>query len=150
MHEDAGREVHLNQTVTWDVLMVDGAANGWPTELLVETDVEIVAVDDVARPSLLARTPGLVVCWRGASPAGSHFRIKAGLVADFLNPPISTPVQGIVRSIYVAIPQEPTPGADSELRGTGWSLTALAEAPPSLAPYTDLYSAGLLVELDLS
>jgi hypothetical protein len=150
MHEDAGLPVHLNQTVTWDVLMVDGAANGWPTELLVETDVEIIALDDAARPSLLARTPGLAVCWGGASPAESHFRISAGLVADFFNPPISTPVEGIVRSIYVAIPQEATPRANSELRKTGWSLTALNEAPPSLAPYTDVYSSGLLVELDLS
>jgi hypothetical protein len=150
MHEDAGHAVSLNQMVRWDVSMIDGAANGWPTELLVETDVEIVALDDVTRPTLLAHTDGLAVCWGGASPAGSRFRIRAGLVADFLNPPVSTPVEGIVRSIYLAIPDEPVPGPDLDLDGPGWSLMALNDAPPSLAPYTDVYSAGLLVELDLS
>ncbi len=150
MHEDAGCALHLGQAVTWDVVMVDGVAAGWPAAFLVETDVEIVALEDVARPTLVARTDELVVCWGGASPTGSRFRITAGLTADFFNPPISTPVDGIVRSIYVAIPQETSDEADSPRGGNTWSLAALDEAPPSLAAYTDLYSAGLLVELDLS
>lgn len=150
MHEDAGRALHLGQAVTWDVVMVDGVAAGWPAEFLVEADVEIVALEDLARTALVARTDDFVVCWGGASPAGSRFRISACLTADFFNPPISTPVDGIVRSIYVAIPQETSDEADSARGGNTWSLTALHEAPASLAAYTDLYSAGLLVELDLS
>jgi hypothetical protein len=149
MHEDRGCALRLRQEVTWDVLMVDGVAAGWPDELLVERDVEIVALEDRGRPALIARTDDLVVCWGGASPAGSRFRINASLTADFFNPPISTPVGGVVRSIYLAIPGPtseeagPAPGVNT------WSLTAHFKAPPSLGAYTDLYSAGLLVELDL-
>jgi hypothetical protein len=149
MHEDAGRTLHLGHAVSWDVVMVDGVAAGWPAEFLVERDVEIVALANLARTALVARTHDLVVCWGGASPAGSRFRISAGLTADFFNPPVSTPVDGIVRSIYVAIPQESSDEANSPRGGNTWSLTALDEAPASLAAYTDLYSAGLLIELDL-
>lgn len=150
MHEDAGGSLQLGQAVRWDVLMIDGIANGWPAEFLVETDVEIVAREDLARATLVAHTHDLVVCWGGASPVGSRFRISAGLTADFFNPPISTPVDGIVRSIYLAIPGQIVAEADSTQGANTWSLTALTEAPASLAQYTDLYSAGLLVELDLS
>jgi hypothetical protein len=92
-----------------------------------------------ATGGLVARTPELVACWRGYSPAGSEFRIHAGLQADLFNPPVRTPVTGTVRQIMLATGVEDH-SADSSVP---WALTEVRTSPSSFARVED----GLLILL---
>jgi hypothetical protein len=151
MHQDAGNVLRRGQEVTWDVRLVDGVAEGWSLEVLVDTDVEVVSFATPTREVALAKTPELLVCWDGLSPAGSRFKIKAALEADFFNPVLATPVAGIVRSIYLAAP----PLLEGDCTGDRFhssetrKLTALNEAPASLPALRTGVNSGVLVELEL-
>ncbi|MGI8712083.1 MAG: hypothetical protein ACR2NR_02655 [Solirubrobacteraceae bacterium] len=88
----------------------------------------------------MARTPELVACWRGHSPAGSEFQIHAGLVADLFNPPVRTPVTGTVRQIMLVTGRGEDHSVDSS---APWELTEVRASPSSFARVED----GLLILL---
>jgi hypothetical protein len=88
----------------------------------------------------VARTPELVACWRGHSPAGSEFRIHAGLEADLFNPPVRTPVTGTVRQIMLVSGRVEDYSAESSAL---WALTEVRSSPSSFARMED----GLLILL---
>jgi hypothetical protein len=99
MHEDVGVLFGVGETVSWDVVLVDGEAEGWPRDPLVETDVRIDDRPDFALHGSMASTPELAACWRGKEPIGTSFRIRAGLYADLFNPPFRSTVTGSVTRI---------------------------------------------------
>jgi hypothetical protein len=140
MHADSGETISLGDRVTWDVCLTDGEAEGWPARVLVDTTVQIESNPGSATGGLVARTPELVACWRGHSPAGSQFRIHAGLQADLFNPPVRTPVTGTVRQIMLVTGPVEDHSADSSVP---WELTEVRTSPSSFARLED----GLLILL---
>jgi hypothetical protein len=136
MHEDTGSLFSVADTVSWDVILVDAEAEGWPAGRLVETDVRIEARPDFAVRGVLARTSELAVCWRGQDVVGSEFWIQAGLSVDLFNPPFRSTVTGLVTSIETVRSQ-----MAQDRRGvwnpTGaWQLTAASRTPRWLSPCT--------------
>jgi hypothetical protein len=110
IHEDTGTLFAVGEAVSWDVILVDGEAQGWPRDSLVDTDVRIDARPAFALRGSLARAPDLAACWRGAGPIGSELRIRAGLRADLFNPPFRSTVTGRVTRIQIircGMAQEP-------------------------------------------
>jgi hypothetical protein len=93
-----------------------------------------------ATGGLVARTPELVACWQGHSPAGSQFRVHAGLKADLFNPPVRTPVSGTVRQIMLVAGRVEDRSAAAS---AAWELTEVRTSPSSLARVED----GLLILL---
>lgn len=140
MHADSGETISLGDRVTWDVCLTDGEAEGWPARVLVDTTVQIESNPGSATGGLVARTPELVACWRGHSPAGSQFRIHAGLQADLFNPLVRTPVTGTVRQIMLVTGRVEDHCADSSVP---WELTEVRRSPSSFARLED----GLLILL---
>ena len=140
MHADSGETISVGDRVTWDVCLADGEAEGWPARVLVDTTVRIESDPASATGGLVACTPELVACWRGYSPAGSQFRIRAGLQVDLFNPPVRTPVTGMVRQIMLV-----TGGVEGRSAGSSapWELTELRMSPRSFARVED----GLLISL---
>jgi hypothetical protein len=130
MHADSGETIFIGGRVTWDVCLTDGEAEGWPAGVLVDTTVQIESDPGSATGGLVARTPELVACWRGHSPPGSEFRIRAGLQADLFNPPVHTPVTGTVRQIMLVTGRAQDRSADSAVP---WELTEVRTAPSSFA-----------------
>ena len=41
MYEDMGRLFALDDVVSWDVILVDGGAAGWPSDVLIDARVHI-------------------------------------------------------------------------------------------------------------
>ncbi|MDQ6807139.1 MAG: hypothetical protein M3065_19760, partial [Actinomycetota bacterium] len=152
MHEDMGRLFSLGDVVAWDVLLVDGQEEGWPPDILVDTMVRIEERPHFALSGSSARTPEFSACWRGDQAVGSTFRISAGLVADFFNPPFRTTATGAVKRIQVVARGMAL--EDCVWTSTGeWRLTDIEQSPRSLAPHPDDPVAeqqdGLLVALEL-
>jgi hypothetical protein len=111
MHEDMGVLFAGGDTVSWDVILVDGEADGWPRDRLIETEVRIDGRPAYALHGLLATTPELAVCWQGKEPVGSAFTIRAGLAVDLFNPPFrSTTTDRRATNPTVARPQARRPG----------------------------------------
>ncbi len=153
MHEDTGALFSVAHTVSWDVILVDGAAEGWPADRLVETDVRIEARPDFAVRGMLARTSELAVCWRGQDAVRSEFRIQAGLSVDLFNPPFRSTVTGLVTSIATVRSQ-----MAQDRRGVWnpvgpWQLTDMSQTPRRLSTRTaDPASAqdlGFLIGLEV-
>ena len=140
MLADSGERIAVGDRVTWDVCLTDGEADGWPAGVLVDTSVRIEADPGSPAGGLVARTPELVACWRGHSPAGSEFRVHAGLLADLFNPPVRTPVTGTVRQILLVAGRAEDRVAASS---TPWELTEVRTSPSALARVED----GLLILL---
>jgi hypothetical protein len=140
MHADSGEMISVGDRVTGNVCLSDGEAEGWPTRVLVATTVRIESDPGSPTGGLVARTPELVACWRGHSPAGSEFRIHAGLQADLFNPPVRTPVTGTVRQIMLVTGRVEDRSADSSVP---WELTEVRTSPSSFASVED----GLLILL---
>ena len=74
-------------------------AEGWPDDVLVDTQVVIEERPTFARHGSLGRTPELSACWSGEEPVGSRLRIRAGFLADLFNPPFLSTVTGVVQRI---------------------------------------------------
>ena len=62
MHEDVGRLFAIGAVVSWDVLLVDGGAERWPDDVLIDTQLVIEERPTFARRGSLARTPQLSAC----------------------------------------------------------------------------------------
>ncbi len=92
MHEDMGRLFALDDVVSWDVILIDGGAAGWPSDVLIDARVHIEQRPSFALRGRLARTHDLALCWRGEDPVGSEFQIQAAMVADTWNPPFRSAV----------------------------------------------------------
>lgn len=153
MYEDSPQRFGIGDEICWDVILIDGEAEGWPPEVLVDTTVSIEDPPQGALSGALAQTPELVACWRGMSPIGSKFRIRAGLNADWFNPPFHTTVTGIVRRLQIVAARTPQDEVQSWPVATSdeWHLSDLREAPSSLQrPDPDMPKAlGLLVGLEV-
>ena len=160
MYHDDPVILRPGDEIAWNVTLVDGEAEGWPAALLVDTTVEIEEPPAGATSGLVARTPDLAAVWRGRSPVGSRFHIRAGLEVDWFNPPFQATLSGEIRRLLVvsnlAVRQAetappvpgrwrlheithvpgglPKPGDDGELwRGL---LIGLAVRAHHLAPFT--------------
>lgn len=70
MYEDTGRLFAIGAVVSWDVLLVDGGAEGWPDDVLIDTQVVIEKRPTFAHSGSLATTPQLSACWGAKSPSG--------------------------------------------------------------------------------
>jgi hypothetical protein len=153
MHEDMGHLFSIGSIVSWDVRLVDGAAQGWPGDVLVDTEVVIEERPPFALHGSLARTPQLSACWRGDDRVGSRFDIRAGLQADFFNPPFLSTVTGLVQRIQIV-----TRRMVQDQRGVWnssgrWQLAHVRESPRWLAPTGPdpgvWQEVGFLVALDV-
>jgi hypothetical protein len=82
-------------------MLVDGEAEGWPANVLVDTTVQIDEPPSGARSGAIARTPQLCARWSGFSPVGSRFRMRAGLVADWLTPSYQSTVAGKITRLHI-------------------------------------------------
>jgi hypothetical protein len=149
MYNDEPVRLVVGDQVCWDAMLIDGAAEGWPSHVLVDTRVEIDDPPPGALHGAVARTPEFCVCWRGSSPVGARFQISAGLVADWFNPPFRCTVTGqITRKHTVWVPADRPagggPGVSMCVVETGEDVVLLHR--PSMP---DQAIAGLLVELDV-
>jgi hypothetical protein len=95
----------------------------------------------------IARTPRLCARWSGSSPIGSRFRIRAGLVADWLNPSYQSTVAGKIVGLHIVwVPSDSDangwPGAPMRLVETQDVVRSLHRT----GDRSELV-AGLLVEL---
>ncbi|MGO9971564.1 MAG: DUF6578 domain-containing protein [Solirubrobacteraceae bacterium] len=153
MHEDTGRLFAVGERVSWDVVLVDGVAQDWPRDVLVDIDVRIDARPTFALHGSLATTPQLAACWRGIEPIGSEFRIRAGLCVDLFNPPFRSTATGSVTRIETV-----QRGMDQDARGVWnpvgpWHLTDVRRSPRWLArreldPASE-QDIGFLIELEV-
>jgi hypothetical protein len=119
--------------IAWNITLVDGEADGWPAQLLVDTAVEIEDPPAGVRSGLVARTPDFAAVWGGRSPVGSRFRIRAGLEGDWFNPPFQATLGGKIRRLLVVSnpPAQSTGPADCPVPG-GWRLHEITDAPAGL------------------
>jgi hypothetical protein len=101
MFQDHGNQFAVGDVIAWEVVLVDAEALGWPQDRLVDTIARIVPRPAWARGGSLADTGALCVCWRGSHPVDSVLAFKAGLVADFWNPPIPSTLQAKLHRIEV-------------------------------------------------
>jgi hypothetical protein len=110
------------------------AAEGWPGDVLVDTEVFIAQRPAFALHGSLARTPQLSACWRGEDPVGSRFSLRAGLPADLFNPPFLSTVTGVVQRIQIVTRRmaRDHPGVWSP--SGRWQLADVRESPRWLAP----------------
>jgi hypothetical protein len=102
MYEDSPVRLRVGDRISWNAILVDGCAEGFPSEILVETSVRGAAPPEGALGGLVARTPELTVAWGGTAPEGSRLHLLAGLVADWFNPPFQTIINASIRRLYVA------------------------------------------------
>lgn len=152
MYEDMGRLFALGDVVSWDVILVDGGAAGWPSDVLIDATVRIEQRPESAVRERLARTPDLALCWRGEDPVGSGFQIQAGMVADCWNPPFRSAVSGVVRRIEV-VTRDTAQGERGVWSPTGpWVRRDVGQSPRWLARWDNpaaIREDGLLVALEL-
>jgi hypothetical protein len=147
MYDDAPVPLAAGDEISWNVMLVDGEAEGWPGHVLVDTVVQLDDPPPGVRRGPIARTPELSVRWGGSSPVGSRFRIRAGLAADWLNPPYRSVVTGtIVRLYMVWVLADSHPAG---WPGAPMRLVETSEVAGSLRRTGDRSEqvAGLLVEL---
>jgi hypothetical protein len=142
MHEDIGHLFSIGAVVSWDVVLVDGAAEGWPGDVLVATEAVIEERPAFALHGSLARTPRLSACWRGEDPVGSRFDIRAGLLVDLFNPPFRSTATGVVQRIQIV-----TRRMVRDQRGVWnpsgtWQLADVRESPRWLAPIAPILACG--------
>ena len=146
MYDDTPVPLAVGDDISWNVMLVDGEAEGWPANVLVDTTVQIDEPPPGARSGAIARTPQLCARWSGFSPVGSRFRMRAGLVADWLNPSYQSTVAGKIARLHIV-------WVPSDCGANGWP-----GAPMRLVETQDVRSlrrtgdkselvAGLLVEL---
>jgi len=65
MYEDSPQRFGIGDEISWDVILIDGEAEGWPPEVLVDTTVTIEDPPRGAPNGAVARTPELVRRWGG-------------------------------------------------------------------------------------
>ncbi|MGZ6640130.1 MAG: hypothetical protein ACXVII_45935 [Solirubrobacteraceae bacterium] len=153
MHEDMGHLFSIGAVVSWDVMLVDGAAEGWPCDGLVDTEVVIDERPAFALHGSLARTPQLSACWRGKDPVGSRLEIRAGLSVDLFNPPFLSTVTGVVQRIQIATSRMVRDERRVWNASGTWQLADVRESPRWLAPIGPdpgtRQEVGFLVALDV-
>lgn len=154
MYEDSPQRFGVGDEICWDVVLVDGEAGGWPAGVLVDTTVCIEGPPPGASHGAVARTPELDACWRGRSPAGSEFGVRAGLEADWFNPPFRSALTGIVRRLQIVAAPMTQDGTRSQpvVTRQEWHLSELRESPLSLrrAEHGMPEVIGLLVGLEVA
>ncbi len=153
MYEDTCRPFGIGDQATWTVELVDGEARGFPLDVLIDSSVVIEARPVFASRGSLASTPELSAFWTGAEPVGSRLRVRAGLVADLLNPPFLSMVTGVVRRIQT-VTSEMIADEQGVWRPTGpWMLTDVIDSRRRLAPRPRDPAAeqqvGFLISLEL-
>ena len=157
MLEENALEFSIGQEVAWVVELVDGAALGWPDDVLVTTTVEIERPPTRARRGALGRTADFQVLWEGDEPAGTVLRLRAGLSAEWITPAFRTTAEGVIRRIQIVSRRAVWDAENTTVRSTGrWHLRDVERSPgwlgsmPRLGdPPEALYGDGLLIALDL-
>jgi hypothetical protein len=130
MFQDHRNQFAVGDVIAWEVLLVDGEQQDWPTERLVDSTARIIPRPAWAVRGSLADTGAMRVCWGGPEPAGSVMALKAGLVADFWNPPIPTTILATIRRIEV-VRQTAALSLSGVWMPTGtWSLKPVERTPP--------------------
>jgi hypothetical protein len=132
MYIDRGERFAVGDVVAWDVILVDGVSEGWPPDRLVDTRIRIEAHPSWAVRGALAVAPELSACWRGHEPVGSVRPIKAGLVADFFNPPFYSTINAEIRGIEV-VARRSAMDATGVWQSSGpWRLSDVPQTPGRL------------------
>jgi hypothetical protein len=147
MYGDDPVALKVGDEISWNVRMIDGHAQGWPTELLISTTVRIEEPPPGAHHGAIAATPQLSAVWAGKAPIGSRFEIHAALDADWLNPPFKTTVTGPITRLHIAwTPAKllDTPGAPMRLIETH-EITRTLHQPHD----PEQAVAGLVAEVDV-
>lgn len=147
MYNDTPVSLAVGDEISWNVMLVDGEAEGWPANVLVDTTVQIDDPPPGAPGAAIARTPQLCARWGGSCPVGSRFRMRAGLAADWLNPSYQSTVAGKIARLHIAwVPSDSDangwPGASMRLVETRDVVRSLRRT----GDRSELV-AGLLVEL---
>ncbi len=132
MYQDHGNRFAIGDAVSWDVLLVDGDAGGWPAERLVAATARIAERPWWATRGSLADTGTLRIGWSGSEPAGSLLALKAGLVADFWNPAIPTMIGAAIRGIEVVSWRAALDPSGVWTPLGPWRLTPVRRTPPLL------------------
>jgi hypothetical protein len=153
MHEDSGQVFGVGDAIAWDVVLIDGEADSWPGEILVDTIVRFEPRPAFALRGSIAHADGLALAWNADEPAGSTHRMRAGLVADFFNPPLLTSVTGIVQRIQI-VTRPSTQDRRGVWQATGsWALADVCQSPRSLGGWPNDPAAprahGLLIQVDV-
>jgi len=154
MNQDHGNQFAVGDVIAWEVLLVDGEQQDWPTERLVDSTARIIPRPAWAVRGALADTGAVRVCWCGPEPVGSVLVLKAGLVADFWNPPIPTTILATIHRIEV-VRQKAALSLSGVWMPTGtWSLTPVERTPPLRGVNTHdpgaEHDVGLLLTVEIS
>lgn len=136
MHHDVGDLFAVGDTMSWDVVLIDALAAGWPEHVLVDVMATIHPRPRWAHRAAIADAAGIRACWRGSEPPGTTLALGAGLVADVWNPPFRSRITGAVRRIRtVAQARSNAP----------WILDDVEQAPPRVER-----DGGLLINLAIT
>jgi hypothetical protein len=157
MFEEDALEFSIGQDVAWIVELVDGGAQGWPDDVLVDTTVTIERPPSEARRRALGKTADFRVLWEGDEPAGTTLRLRTGLSAEWIMPAFRTTAQGVIRRIQIVSRRVVWDADKTTVRSTGeWHLEDIDRSPGWLGrkprpgdPPDALHRDGLLVGLDL-
>lgn len=129
MYQDHRNQFAAGDVIAWEVRLLDGEQQDWPTERLVESTIRIVPRPAWAVRGSLADTGAMHVCWDGPEPVDSAVVLRAGLAADFWNPPIPTTVLGTIRQIEV-VRQKAALSPSGVWMPTGsWSMEPVEGSP---------------------
>jgi hypothetical protein len=96
---------------------------------LAETSARIVPRPEPATHGSLADTGTMRVCWRGPEAVGSVLALKAGLVADFWNPPIPTTMRATIYRIEVVSRRAALDRSGVWMPTGAWWLTPVQRTP---------------------
>lgn len=129
MYQDHGNQFAAGDVIAWEVLLVDGEQQGWPTERLVDSAARIVPGPVWAVGGSLADIGAVRACWCGPEPVGSVVVLKAGLVADFWNPPIPTTILATIHRIEVVRQSAALSLSGVWMPTGGWCLTPVERTP---------------------
>lgn len=99
MHHDLGDVFAVGDTMSWNVVLIDGRATVWPEHALADVMVTIRPRARWALHGAIADTGGIQACWRGPEPPGTPLALSAGLAADVWNPPFPAGITGMLRRI---------------------------------------------------
>jgi hypothetical protein len=130
MYQDHGNQFAVGDVIAWEVRLVDGELQGWPTERLVDSTARIIPRPVWAVRGSLADTGAVRICWCGPEPVGFVLVLKAGLVADFWNPPIPTTILATIDRIEVVRQSSALNPSGVWMPSGAWCLTPVQRTPP--------------------
>jgi hypothetical protein len=154
MYQDHGNQFAVGDVIAWEVLLVNGEQQGWPSERLVDCTARIIPRPVWANRGSLADTGAVCVCWCGPEAADSVVVLRAGLVADFWNPPIPTTILARIQRIEVVCQSTGLSLSGVWMPTGAWRLTPVERTPALRGVNTNdpgaEHDVGLLFTVEVS